>query len=45
MITPSQISYTKLPVTKPVRIVPPKAMPRTYTDGKGQIRTVASPTK
>lgn len=45
MITPSQITYTKLPVTKPVKIVPPKVIPRTFSDGKGQIRTVASPTK
>lgn len=45
MITPNQISYTKLPATKPVKIVPPKAMPMTYTNGKGQVRTVASTTK
>jgi len=45
MITPSQITYTKLPVTKPVKIVPPKAMPMTYTNGKGQIRTIPSQTK
>lgn len=45
MITPSQISYTQLPVTKPVKIVPPKVIPRTFSNGKGEIRTVASPTK
>ena len=45
MITPSQISYTKLPTTKPTKIVPPKIIPRTLTDGKGQVRTVASQTK
>lgn len=45
MITPSQISFTQLPVTRPVKIVPPKVIPRTYTNGSGQIRTVAYPTK
>ncbi len=45
MITPSQISYTKLPVTKPVKIVPPKVMPMTYTNGKGGTRTVSSSSK
>lgn len=45
MITPSQITYTKLPVTKPVRILPPKVIPRTLTNGKGGIRPVATTTK
>lgn len=39
MITPTQITYTKLPTLVPPRIVPPKAISRTYTNGKGGVRT------
>ena len=41
MITPKQISYTSLVGIKTVRIVPPKTIPRTLTNGQGQVRTTS----
>ncbi len=46
MITPKQITYTQIPSgSKIVKIVAPKAAPRTYINGKGQVRTTTTTSK
>ena len=43
MITPKQISYTQIPSSSKIsKITAPKAIPRTYINGKGQIRTTTT---